>query len=261
MAVGGYSSALLIVNQNFPIWAALIGSIIVAFVSGLILGVIAARLSGPYLAGTTLVIALAIPTIANRFESVLAGNIGFIVDFKSPPAWVTSIFGEIGYEHWQLIATLPFAALTFFFISNILKSRSGRSWKALRDNETAASLLGIKISNTKVLVFAVSSAFAGLAGALYGLRGIVGPSVYAVSLSLSLLTAAILGGVRSIFGALLGTVIIVFLPDWIHDVVKALELSEQVSNFLPAFFAGALLVLTVVINPGGIASNLHHHKK
>ena len=261
MAIGGYGSAILIVNQNFPIWAALIGSIIIAFVSGLILGVIAARLSGPYLAGTTLVIALAIPTIANRFESVLAGNIGFLVDFKSPPAWVTSIFGELGYEHWQLIATLPFAALTFFFISNILKSRSGRSWKALRDNETAASLLGLKISHTKVLVFAVSSAFAGLAGALYGLRGIVGPSVYAVSLSLSLLTAAILGGVRSIFGALLGTVIIVFLPDWIHDVVKALELSEQVSNFLPAFFAGALLVLTVVINPGGIASNLHHHKK
>lgn len=261
MAIGGYGSALLIVNQNFPIWAALIGSIIIAFVSGLILGVIAARLSGPYLAGTTLVIALAIPTIANRFESVLAGNIGFLVDFKSPPAWVTSIFGELGYEHWQLIATLPFAALTFFFISNILKSRSGRSWKALRDNETAASLLGLKISHTKVLVFAVSSAFAGLAGALYGLRGIVGPSVYAVSLSLSLLTAAILGGVRSIFGALLGTLIIVFLPDWIHDVVKALELSEQVSNFLPAFFAGALLVLTVVINPGGIASNLHHHKK
>lgn len=261
MAIGGYGAALLMTNFNFPIWAAVVGAVVLSTTSGVTFGLVAARLSGPYLAGTTLVIALALPTIANRFESVLAGNIGFTVDFKTPPIWISRLLGDLGYEKWQLIASLPFAALTFFLVSNLFQSRTGRRWRALRDHETAASLLGIKIGLTKVFVFMVSSSFAGLAGALYGLRGIVSPSVYAVSLSLTILTAAILGGVRSIFGGLLGCVIIVFLPDLINDVVTTLELSGKVTDYLPAFFAGALLILTVVLNPGGIASNLSHHRK
>ena len=156
---------------------------------------------------------------------------------------------------------LPFAAIALFFASNILLSRTGRMWKSIRDHETAAALSGVNYSRQKIYVFIISSTFAGLSGALYGLRGLVGPSVYPVSLSLLLLTAAVLGGIRSIAGAFIGTVIVVFLPDWIDLVIHNIELSEQVSNYLPALVSGLLLILTVVINPAGVAgTKLHKHK-
>lgn len=261
MAVGGYSMALLITNHGYSLWVAIPLAIVGAALAGLLLGISAARLTGPYLAGTTLVIALAIPTLANRFMSVLKGDEGLPVDFGYPPVWFTNSFGEPSYEQWQLYVALPFAALALFFASNILLSRTGRMWRSIRDNETAASLSGVNFSRQKIFVFVVSASFAGLSGALYGLRGLVGPSVYPVSLSLTLLTAAVLGGIRSIFGAFIGTVIVVFLPDWIEAVLHSFELSEQVSNFLPALVASLLLILTVVINPAGVAgTHLRKHK-
>jgi branched-chain amino acid transport system permease protein len=261
MAVGGYSTALLMINYKLSLWVAVPLSIITSALAGLLLGVAAARLRGPYLAGTTLVIALAIPTIANRFMSVFKGDEGLPVDVGYPPQWFSNLFGEPTYEQWQLYVALPFAAIALFFASNILMSRTGRMWRSIRDNETATSLSGVNFSRQKIFVFVISSSFAGLSGALYGLRGLVGPSVYPVSLSLLLLTAAVLGGIRSITGAFIGTVIVVFLPDWIELVLGNFELSEQVSNFLPALISSLLLILTVVINPAGVAgTRLHKHK-
>jgi len=234
MAVGGYTTALLMTNYSISLWIAVPASIVGAGIAGALLGIAAARLSGPYLAGTTLVIALAIPTIANRFMSVFKGDEGLPVDVGYPPS-------------------------ALFFASNLLLSRTGRMWKSIRDHETAAALSGVNYSRQKIYVFIIASIFAGLAGALYGLRGLVGPSVYPVALSLTLLTAAVLGGIRSIFGAFIGTVIVVFLPDWIDLVLDNFELSEQVSNFMPALISSLLLILTVVINPAGVAGG-HHHK-
>lgn len=261
MAVGGYSTALLITNYTLSLWVAVPLSIISSAIAGLLLGVAAARLRGPYLAGTTLVIALAIPTIANRFMSVFKGDEGLQVDVGYPPQWFTTVFGEPTYEQWQLYVALPFAGVALFFASNLLLSRTGRMWRSIRDNESAASLAGVNFACQKIYVFIISSTFAGLSGALYGLRGLVSPSVYPVSLSLTLLTAAVLGGIRSITGAFIGTVIVVFLPDWIELLLGNLTLSEQVSNFLPALISSLLLILTVVINPAGVAGvRLHKHK-
>ena len=261
MAVGGYSAALAMINLQYPIWLAVPVAMIVAALAGLLLGLAAARLSGPYLAGTTLVIALAIPTIASRFFSIFKGDEGLFMEAGSPPVWLTNLIGEISFEEWELYLVLPFALLALFFASNILLSRTGRVWKSIRDNENASALSGINFSREKIYVFIISSAFAGVAGALYGMRGIVAPSVYPVSLSLALLTAAVLGGIRSIAGAFIGTVIVVFLPDWINLVLGNFEMSTQVSDFLPALLSGLLLIATVVINPAGVMGGSHHHKK
>jgi branched-chain amino acid transport system permease protein len=259
MAVGGYASASLITNMGASIWAGFLVAIFAAGLFGLILGTAAARLSGPYLAGTTLVIALALPSVANRFESVLGGDVGLIVDFGMPPTWISDLI-EVGYEQWQLWISLPVALIALFFISNLMTARAGRSWQAVRDDEIGAAVSGIPVARTKVIVFVVSSVIAGLGGALYGLRGLVGPSVYPVSLSLTLLTAAILGGVGSIAGAFIGTLIVVFLPDLIDWAISGLAISEQVSNFLPALITGVLLLATIIINPAGVMG-AHHHKK
>ena len=96
MAVGGYAAALLVLNLGFSIWLAFILAVVIAAIAGLFLGLAAARLTGPYLAGTTLVIALAIPTLANRFESTLGGDVGLSVDVGNPPMWLTKFLGDIG---------------------------------------------------------------------------------------------------------------------------------------------------------------------
>jgi len=259
MAVGGYSSASMITNLGAPIWVGFVVAIFAAGIFGLILGAAAARLSGPYLAGTTLVIALALPSVANRFESVLGGDVGLIVDFGTPPTWISNLI-EVGYEQWQLWVSLPVALIALFFISNLMAARAGRSWQAVRDDEIGAAVSGIPIARTKVIVFVVSSAIAGLGGALYGLRGLVGPSVYPVSLSLTLLTAAILGGVGSIAGAFIGTLIVVFLPDLIDWAISGLAVSEQLSNYLPALLTGVLLLATIIINPAGVMGTHHRGK-
>jgi branched-chain amino acid transport system permease protein len=260
MAIGGYTCALGILNLGLNYWQSIIFAVLASLIAGWILGVTAARLSGPYLAGTTLVIALAIPSLANRFESVFGGDVGLSVDFGNPPQWLNNLIGEIGFEQWQLFATLPFASIALYLALNLFKSRTGRSWRAVRDHEIAASLVGINVQRMKIFTFVVASGFAGLAGAMYGLRGIVGPSVYPISLSLALLTGAVLGGLRSIEGAFIGAVVVVFLPDLIEKVTGNWELAPQIGNFLPAMVSSLLLILTVVLNPAGVAGALHHRK-
>jgi branched-chain amino acid transport system permease protein len=95
---------------------------------------------------------------------------------------------------------------------------------------------------------------------MFGLRGIVGPCVYPISLSLALLTGAVLGGLRSIGGAFIGAVLVVFLPDLIESLSGTWEIAPQIGNYLPAMVSSILLILTVVLNPAGIAGGLHHHK-
>ena len=260
MAVGGYATALLMVKNSMSAWWAIPLSVIASLLAGWILGITAARLSGPYLAGTTLVMALAIPSLAIRFESVFAGDVGLQINWPEPPKFLQSIFGELTIEKWQLLATLFWVLIALFLMMNILHSRTGRAWKAIRDNEVAASLAGIHVQRVKVFIFVVSSGFAGLAGAIYGLRGIVGPSVYPVSLSLALLTGAVIGGIRNIVGAGIGAIIVVFLPDWIDKVTGSFELPQKITDYLPAMVASVLLILTVVFSPNGAAGSIHKKK-
>ena len=254
MAIGGYTAALLVLNLGLSMWLAFILATAVASIAGLFLGLAAARLSGPYLAGTTLVIALAIPTLANRFESTLGGDVGLSVDVGNPPIWLTKFLGDIGIEQWQLFVAIPFSVLSLFAVLNLSRSRTGRVWRAIRDNEVAASLQGLNVQRNKVTAFVCASGLAGLAGAIYGFRGIVGPSVYPIDLSLALLTGAVIGGLRSIIGALVGSIFIVFLPDLIGKVTNIVKVSEQTSNYLPALVSGVLLLITIILNPAGLAA-------
>ena len=267
MAVGGYSSALLVTRLGFSMWISIILAIFISALFGLFLGLAAARLSGPYLAGTTLVMALAIPSIAVRFETFFSGDVGLSVDYGMPPTWLTNIVGERSIEEWSLYVALPFTAVALFAVLNLLNTRTGRTWRAVRDNEVAAALAGINIGRTKIFVFVVASALAGLAGALYGFRGLVAPSVYPTDLSLTLLTAAVIGGLRSIGGAIFGTFAIVFLPDLIERVGTNFTIPETIGNYLPGLTIGLLLLLTVITNPRGAAGaledlgHLRHRKK
>lgn len=253
LAVGGYAAALVMANLHWAFWIAFVLAVLAAAAIGALLGIAAARLSGPYLAGTTLAFAVGLPSLANQF-SFLGGEQGLTFDIGQAPARFGEDFSPYKWLFW---ITALFALLAIFAASNLLRGRYGRTWRAVRSNETAAALAGINVARSKVLAFTVSAGFAGLAGALLcATVSLVTPGGFSLSLSFAILTGAVIGGVRSIYGAAIGAFILVILP-MVADALSQ-GASDAVATNLPAVLTGLLLIATIVISPGGIAESLAH---
>jgi branched-chain amino acid transport system permease protein len=142
-------------------------------------------------------------------------------------------------------------------LANLGRSRIGRSWRALRDNEVAASLSGLNVARMQILAFVVSSACAGLGGALLAVvTDIVSPGNFTLTLSISLLTAAILGGLGSLAGALWGSLVLVFVPTYVQDVATSHGLSSAASSNVPIAAYGVVLILVMLLFPSGIQGGL-----
>jgi branched-chain amino acid transport system permease protein len=245
MAVGAYAGALSIFNAGWHPVIGLIMSALVAGVFGLVLGLIVARLSGPYLAGTTLALAISLPTIANQFP-ILGAEEGITFDVGPSPARFGEDFSQYKWFFWiSALASL----IMVFFIVNLLSSRYGRTFKALRDNPVAAQLSGINVGRLKVSAFAISS-------------GVVSPSAFPLSLSFSLLGAAVVTGLYSLKGVILGGLVLVAIPEIADSLVSRIGGSEGFITTLPGFLVSALLILAVVFTPNGPGHVIkRHHKK
>jgi branched-chain amino acid transport system permease protein len=140
---------------------------------------------------------------------------------------------------------------------HISKSKYGRIWRAVRADESAAALAGINIARSKVLVFTISAGFAGLAGALFSTTVfLVAPASFSLGLSFLILTGAVIGGIRSIYGAIIGAFVLIIIPILAETLSNGA--SESVSTNLPSVITGALLVLTVLLSPGGPAATVEH---
>ena len=248
LAVGAYSAAIAQINFKLPILLCFIVAVIVTSLFGAIIGAAAARLSGPYLAGTTLALAVGLPSIANQF-SILGGEQGISFDVGWPPLSLGEDFTQYKWFLW--IATLA-ALISMWWVQNILRSRYGRTWRAVKTNEVAAELSGINIGRSKVLAFTVSSGIAGLAGALLAMTtNNVSPSVFPLALSFSLATGAVLSGVNTLGGVIIGSVALVAIPEIATLVSDQWSESERVATLLPDFIVSALLILTVFLAPKG----------
>jgi branched-chain amino acid transport system permease protein len=258
MAVGAYAGALSINNLHLHPAVALVIATFVAGVFGLLLGFGVARLSGPYLAGTTLALAVSLPTLANQFP-ILGGEQGVVFDVGLPPARFGENFSQYKWFFW--ISTLA-VLIMLWLISNFVSSRYGRTFRAIRDNETAAALAGLNTGRLKVLAFAISSGMAGLAGGLLVmLISGVSPSAFPLSLSFSLLTGAVVTGVYSLRGVMLGGLVLVAIPEIADSLVTRIGGSEGFTATLPGFLVSALLILAVLFAPNGPGKLLHIFKK
>jgi branched-chain amino acid transport system permease protein len=258
MAVGAYAGALSINNLNLHPVIALVIATFVAGLFGLLLGFGVARLSGPYLAGTTLALAVSLPTLANQFP-ILGGEQGVVFDVGAPPARFGEDFSLYKWFFW--ISTLA-VLIMLWLISNVVSSRYGRTFRAIRDNETAAALSGLNTGRLKVLAFALSSGMAGLAGGLLVmLISGVSPSAFPLSLSFSLLTGAVVTGVYSLKGVMLGGLVLVAIPEIADSLVTRIGGSEGFTATLPGFLVSALLILAVLFAPNGPGTLLHSFKK
>ncbi len=259
MAVGAYAGALTIFNARFHPIIGLFMAALVAGVFGLILGLIAARLSGPYLAGTTLALAISLPTLANQFP-ILGAEEGIVFDVGLPPARFGEDFSQYKWFFWiSALATL----VMVWFIANLLSTKYGRTFRALRDNPIAAELSGINVGRLKVTAFAISSGVAGLSGGLLVmLISGVSPSAFPLSLSFALLGGAVVTGLYNLKGVILGGLVLVAIPEIADSLVSRIGGSEGFITILPGFLVSALLILAVVFTPNGPGHLIkRHHKK
>jgi branched-chain amino acid transport system permease protein len=255
MAVGAYTFALIqehwtTGHGNLELIGLLAAAAVGAAVFGAFVGVAAARLRGPYLAGATLTLALGLPSLATyeHLTKQLGGNAGLLVISPNPPT------GSIDIYRWQSVICCVSAVVVLWFVANVSRSRVGRSFRAVRDDEIAASLCGLSVARVQVLAFVISAACAGIAGGLLAIIDLTaGPQAFPLSLSFGLLAAVVFGGLGSLAGAVYGSILVVLLPVWSQDLTDALSVhSVKVSNNLPLMVYGVVLAVAMLAAPNGV---------
>jgi branched-chain amino acid transport system permease protein len=253
MAIGAYATALLLLHLNWPFVAVLLIAAAVTAVAGGVVGIAAARLRGPYLAGATLMLGVALPAIAYAFPGVFGGDQGLNVVFTAP-----AFLGvNFPLTRWQAWVSAAVALVTLLLLANLEHSRIGRNWRAVRDDEVAAALAGINVAATRIRAFVVSATSAGIAGALLAIvTGLVAPGAFTITLSIALLTAAVIGGLGSLPGALWGSLLIVLVPTYVTDVATSHGLSSSVGANIPIVAYGVVLILVMLVFPQGIQGGL-----
>ena len=247
LAIGGFAAALVRIHYQAPIWLTFVVAVLAAASGGALLGLAAARLSGPYLAGATLALAIGLPSIANQF-SIFGGEQGITFDIGLPPGSLGEDFTQYKWFFW---ISWTVALITLYWLRNVLNSRYGRGWRAVRSNDVAAELAGIHVGRNKVLAFTISAGVAGLAGALLAMTiGLASPGVFPLALSFSLATGAVLSGVTTLGGVMIGSVTLVAIPEIALAIANRYG-SETITTNLPGLLVSALLILTVLFVPNG----------
>jgi branched-chain amino acid transport system permease protein len=249
MFIGAYVAALLLSHLKWPVWLLIIAAAAACAVAGGIVGLAAARLRGPYLAGATLMLAVALPEIAGRYQGVFGGDQGLDINITVPSA----LGANFQLTQWLAWVSCLAALVTLFLLANLVHSRLGRSWRAVRDDEVAAALSGLNVARLQVLAFVVSAACAGVGGALLALvLANVSPGTFTLTLSIALLTAAVLGGLGSLAGALWGTLLFVFLPSFLTNLAQSHGLNSSASSSVPIAAYGVVLIVVMLVFPAGI---------
>ena len=246
MATGAYTLALW--QNRFNLLAVgIVVAILVTTAVGAVIGLAAARLRGPYLAGLTLAVAVVVPSVTSTFDETFNSDQGLSVVLNPPPDTMT-------VEQWQAWLCWGAALVTVLALALLTRGRFGRDMRAVRDDETAAKLAGISIARTQVAAFVVSAACAGLAGALFAvLAQSVSPGAFPLTLSLFLLMAIVIGGLGRLSDALIGAMLLVALPAVAHEIGEAAGAQRLEGNLALTFF-GVVLVDVMLAAPGGLAS-------
>ena len=261
MAIGAYTTALLLPDReaSMPLPVVVLAAIAATLVVGTVVGVAAARLHGPYLAGATLALAVAVPGIALFFEERLGGEQGLSVVLPDIPEWVLdTAFFLTGSEltRSRYVAYLAWFTLivTFVLLANLSRGRVGRRWRAVRDGGVPAELAGIDLGRARVSAFMVSAAAAGAAGAMMAVTvRLAAPSGFSLTMSLTLLTAVVLGGLGSLAGALAGAALLTFLPQLVTGIGRDAGLTDIKAAELAPLVYGLVMIAVILIAPTGLA--------
>lgn len=267
MAIGAYVSAILAHRYHVDYLVTIpIAGLLAGFI-GFLFGIPALRLSALYLALATFALAVVLPSLIKRPAGLTGGVQGILLAQPDPPQAARSVFGAITgttmtSDQWIYYITLAFALLLFWLAWNLLRHRPGRAMRAIRDGEVAAAASGINIAGYKTLAFGISAFYGGIAGSLFGLAtGFVSPDTFPVALSIQLLVGAVIGGLATIPGPLLGAIFAYFLPiesdQWVPSQTWIpSQIATTIHNAGPAVTYGALLIAIMIFAPTGIVGLL-----
>jgi branched-chain amino acid transport system permease protein len=256
MAVGAYTAALLLEHQSWPLAVVMAAAAAATAVVGLIVGVGAARLHGPYLAGATLALAVGLPGLANYgpLTGWLHGQEGLSVAPSPPPLALGETFP---LERWQAWISCLATVITMWFLANLIHGRFGRSLRATRDDEIAAALSGIKVARVRIIASVAAAAAAGLGGGLLAVVAtLAAPGAFTLTLSLQLIAAIILGGLGSLAGAVWGSLILVLVPSWASDYAASANVPHDIASNLPPAIFGLVLIGVMLVFPRGLQGAL-----
>ncbi|MEM7533630.1 MAG: branched-chain amino acid ABC transporter permease [Chloroflexota bacterium] len=261
MAVGGYTSAILYAYDLPFILSMILGGVMAAVV-GLLFGIPSVRVKGLYLALATLAAQFALPWALSRTVPLfapaglaLAGG-----DTLKPPALY--IFGILIKSNTaQYYVCLAILAVMTILAMNLVRTRVGRAWIAIRDHDVAARILGYDITWYKLLAFAISSFYAGVAGSLmvFIYFGVAHIAEFSLNLSIEMLAVVIIGGMGSILGSFFGVAFIVFLPIFLNQLLTAIgsiggfTISSGIISGTESLIFGSLIIMFLVIEPMGLA--------
>ena len=232
LGIGAYVLALLTTQLGVPFLAAAVAAMLVCGAFGLLLGFASLRLGGHYLAMVTISFQVILTLVLTNWIGLTGGPDG--VSGIPRPTGLTSAQGYLGL-------CLVLLVLVLLFAWRLKLSRLGRAMQAVRDNEIAAGTCGIDVFRIKVFAFGISAVLGGLGGALFaGAFSYISPDQFTFDESIVMLTMALLGGVQSPFGALLGTFALVILPEWLRFLRQA---------YL-AVYGGAVILIMIFLPQG-----------
>ncbi len=246
--IGAYTSAILATKLGLNPWLGLLAGGLVAGLAGLLLGVPALRLSGPYLAITTIGFSEILRLVAMNWVELTRGSLGL---YGVPPLpgfslgdWLEVDFRQ---ELWSYYLLLILVGISLWAIRRLTTSQFGLTIKSLREDEVAAGSIGVDISAYKLAVFTISAFFAGVAGAFFAhYQRLVSPDTLSLGETFAILTMVMVGGLGTLAGPVLGAILLTFLSEWLRFLEDLVKLDVRMVLY------GLLLVLTILFMRGGM---------
>jgi len=236
-AVGAYTTAIFMTRYGVNYLATLPIAVATSSLLGLLVGIPALRWQGLPLAFITFGLAVLVPPLALKLEPITKGATGISMPKPAPPSWFPG-----NQDTFLYLVCLAGVVICVLIAWRLTRGDTGRALRATRDNGLIAESLGVNLAAVRLSAFTTSAAFAGFAGGLFAIvNAYVSPESFQMTKSFDFLVGAIVGGITSISGALIGALFIVFLPEWAADTNIAL------SGLL---YGGVLVVMMLVARDG-----------
>ncbi|MBS3755845.1 MAG: branched-chain amino acid ABC transporter permease [Desulfobacterales bacterium] len=252
IGIGGYTSAILVTRLGFSFWLSIPFAGLVAAAAGLVIGIPSLRVKGLYLCIATLAAQFIFEFIFVHWESLTNGITGINVP---PPAIAGFEFNTEKRFYW---ITLVVVILAVIYARNLVRSRMGRAFMAIRDRDLSAEIIGINLFRYKLSAFAISSFYAGVVGALWiSYLKVITPEHFPLLLSIEYLAMIIVGGLGSVLGAIFGGIFMTLVPEilsFLAGIVKSiLPGREAIFEPLKNVIFGLLIILFLIFEPRGLA--------
>ena len=258
MAIGAFASYNFVLRiPGIPMLVAFAGGGLIAALVGILFGLPSLRIRGFYLAVATLA--------AQFFILWFLTKVGWITNYSSSGVITAQQVVILGYAFTtpaaKYLLVLSIVAVMALAAKNMARGNAGRSWMAVRDMDVAAEVIGIRLMRAKLLAFAVSSFYCGVAGALiaYAYLGTVEPEAFSLDLSFRILFMIIIGGMGTVVGAFLGSAFVTLLPVLLSVTVRfvdtnlGLHIPESMISNLELMVFGALIIFFLIVEPHGLA--------